>query len=163
VDARYDGGTGQIFGEIALPMSAGAFAAEPFAGLAYVHISRDRFSEQGDVAALSSHGADDDVGFSTLGVRFAWESRLRGTRIVPRASVAWQHAFGDVEATQVLSFAGAPSMTIAGTPLARNTARIEAGLDISLSPSATLGIVYNGEIASDIEDHGLSGRFSFRF
>ncbi|HRN83905.1 MAG TPA: hypothetical protein PK857_03725 [Hyphomicrobium sp.] len=49
-------------------------------------------------------------------------------------------------------------MTIAGTPLARNAALIEAGLDVSLSPSAMLGISYNAEIASNVEDHGVSGR-----
>ena len=54
-------------------------------------------------------------------------------------------------------------MTIAGTPLARNAALIEAGLDVSLSPSAALGIFYNAEIASDVEGHGVSGRLNWRF
>ncbi|HRN87474.1 hypothetical protein [Hyphomicrobium sp.] len=37
-------------------------------------------------------GNFQDVGVSTLGVRFAWETTLGGTRIVLRASFAWQHA-----------------------------------------------------------------------
>ena len=163
VDADYDGDTGQIFGEIALPLGAGALAYEPFANLAYVHVSTDRFTEQGGIAALTGFGGDQDVGYSTLGVRFALETTLGGARVVPRASFAWQHAFGDVDPTRSLAFSGAPGMTIAGTPLARNAALIEAGLDFALSPSATLGVSYNGEIASDIEDHGVSGRFNWRF
>lgn len=162
-EADYDGDTGQIFGEIALPLGAGAFAYEPFAGLAYVHVSTDRFAEQGGAAALSGFGGDESVGFSTLGLRFAWETTLGSMRVVPRASFAWQHAFGDVDPARALSFSGAPGMTIAGTPLARNAALIEAGLDFALSPSATLGIAYNGEIASDIEDHGVSGRLNWQF
>ena len=42
-------------------------------------------------------------------------------------------------------------------------ALIEAGRDVSLSPTATLGVSYNGEIASDVEDHGVSGRLDWRF
>ena len=163
VEADYGGDTGQIFGEIALPMGAGTLAYEPFAGLAYVHVSTDRFTEQGGIAALDGFGGDQNVGFSTLGIRFAAETTIGGTRVTPRASFAWQHAFGDVDPMRTLAFSGAPGMTIAGTPLARNSALIEAGLDVSLSPSATLGISYNGEIASDVEDHGVSGRLNWRF
>ena len=72
------------------------------------------------------------------------------------------HAFAGA-ACQAPAFSGAPGMTIAGTPLARNAALIEAGLDVSLSPSAALGIFYNAEIASDVEGHGVSGRLNWRF
>ncbi|WP_158412842.1 autotransporter domain-containing protein [Hyphomicrobium nitrativorans] len=164
VEADYDGDTGQIFGEIALPLTAGGLAYEPFAGLAYAHVSTDRFTEQGGAAALDGFGGSQDVGFSTLGIRFAATTRIGGTTVTPRASIAWQHAFGDTDPTRALAFAsGAPGMTITGVPLARNAALIEAGLDISLSPSATLGISYNGEIASDVEDHGVTGRMNWRF
>lgn len=164
VEANYDGDTGQVFGEIALPLGAGAFAYEPFAGLAYAHVSTDRFTEQGGAAALDGFGGSQDVGFTTLGIRFGATTRIGGTTVTPRASFAWQHAFGDTDPTRALAFsAGAPGMTISGVPLARDAALIDAGLDVSLSPSATLGISYTGEIASDVEDHGVSGRLSWRF
>ena len=164
VEADYDGDTGQIFGEVALPLSAGGFAYEPFAGLAYVHVSTDRFTEQGGAAALDGFGGSQDVGFSTLGIRFATTTQIGGTTVSPRASFAWQHAFGDTDPTRALAFAsGAPGMMIAGVPLARDAALIEAGLDVSLSSSATLGISYTGEVASDVEDHGVSGRLNWHF
>lgn len=164
IEADYDGDTGQIFGEIALPLMAGGIAYEPFAGLAYVHVSTDRFTEQGGAAALDGFGGSQDVGFSTLGIRFAATTRIGGTTVFPRAAFAWQHAFGDIDPTRAMAFSGvAAGMTIAGVPLARDAALIEAGLDISLSPSATLGVSYTGEIASDVEDHGVTGRLNWRF
>lgn len=164
VDADYDGDIGQIFGEIALPLRAGPFGYEPFAGLAYVHVSTDRFTEQGALAALDGFGGSQDVGFSTLGIRFAGPTTIGGATVIPRAKFAWQHAFGAVDTTRALAFAGGgPGFDVWGVPLARDTALIEAGLDISLSPAATLGISYNGEIASDVEDHGISGRLNWHF
>jgi len=164
VEADYDGDAGQIFGEIALPMSAGDLTFEPFANLAYVHVATDRFSEQGGVVALDGFSGEQNVGFSALGVRLATQSTIGAAVIVSRASFAWQHAFGDVVPTRALAFAGSGAdMTITGVPLARDTALIEAGLDISLSSSVTAGFSYNGEIASDVEDHGLSGRLHWQF
>lgn len=164
VEANYDGDTGQIFGEIALPLSSGRLAHELFANLAYVHVSTDRFTEHGGLAALDGFGGDQDVGFSTLGIRFATQAMIGGAVVVPRASFAWQHAFGDVDPTAALAFSGSgATMSIGGVPLARNSALIEAGLDINLSPAARLGVSYNGEIASNVEDHGISGRLNWRF
>ncbi|SFV26118.1 autotransporter domain-containing protein [Hyphomicrobium facile] len=54
IEANYGGDTGQIFGEMGLPMNAGSLAFEPFAGIAYVHVSTDRFSEEGGVATLGT-------------------------------------------------------------------------------------------------------------
>ena len=163
VEANYDGGTGQLFGEIALPLTAGNLAYEVFAGLAYVHVETDRFAEKGGDAALEGFGGDQDTGFSTVGVRFAWATTMGGMRVTPRASFAWQHAFGDIDPTRALAFADAPDMSISGTPIAKNSALIEVGLDLALSPDATLAISYNGEVARDAGDHGISGRLTWRF
>jgi outer membrane autotransporter protein len=159
VEASYDGDVGQIFSEIAMPLSAGKFAYEPFASLAYVHVSTDRFAEQGGIAALTGLGNSQDTGFATLGMRVA----AHLGNVIPRASVAWQHAFGDVDPLTGLALATGEAFGISGGPLARNAALIEAGLDIVIADGATLGVSYDGEIASDVEDHGVSGRFNWRF
>ncbi len=103
---------------------------------------------------------DDDVGMSVLGIRFAADAILGGVNQVPRASFGWQHAFGDVDPTRSSwrSLAVELARTISGAWLAPDSALIEAGLDIILSPEATLGITYNGEIRDRYEDHGVSGR-----
>ena len=164
VDASYNGDVGQLFAEAALPLHAGAVAYEPFANVAYVHVSTDRFTEQGGAAALDGFAANTSTGFTTLGLRVTGNAMFGDARIVPRASFGWQYAFGDINPVQALAFnAGGSAFGIAGVPLARNAALIDAGFDLFLAPDATLSLSYNGELAGDIEDHGVSGRLNWRF
>lgn len=159
VDASYNGDVGQVFGEMALPLSAGRIAYEPFANIAYVRVSADRFAEQGGDAALIGLGNSQNTGFTTLGLRLAAD----GGTVIPRASFAWQHAFGDVNPLTGLALGSGAAFGISGVPLARNAALIDAGLDFVIAQEATLGISYNGEIAGDIDDHGIAGRLNWRF
>ncbi len=48
-------------------------------------------------------------------------------------------------------------------PIARDSAFLEAGLDVKLAPDATLGVSYQGQVSSDVQDHGVSGRLDWRF
>ena len=50
----------------------GGMAVEPFAGLALVSIDGDSFRERGGaLASLRGSSTDQDVGYSTLGLRAA--------------------------------------------------------------------------------------------
>jgi outer membrane autotransporter protein len=163
--ARFGASTTQIFGEAGYPVTLGRFAAEPFAGLAYVHLDMDKIVETGGPAALTGAGSTQDEGFSTLGVRAATAYLMQnGMMLIPRASIAWQHLIGQRAPTAVLAFqstgAGFP---VAGVPLARDGALIEAGFDVRISPRATAGVFYTGQIASGVHDNGIKGRFSWLF
>jgi len=48
-------------------------------------------------------------------------------------------------------------------PLAEDSALVEAGLDLNLSPTATLGVSYSGQLASDLIDNAVKGRFTWLF
>ena len=52
---------------------------------------------------------------------------------------------------------------ITGVPLAEDTALIEAGLDLNLSPSATLGASYSGQFVDRVQDNAVKGRFTWLF
>jgi len=163
--ARYDGGTGQAFGEIGYGVALGNVAVEPFAGAAWVHLRTDAFSEHGGLAALAVAANTFEVGFSTLGVRAASMIPMGYDMIlVPRASAAWQHAYSDVTPTATLAFqsAGAPFM-IAGVPIARDSLLAEAGLDLNIGRNTTLGVSYVGQIASNVQDHAAKGKFTWKF
>lgn len=43
-------------------------------------------------------------------------------------------------------------LSIGGAPIARNTLVIEAGLDFALSPTATLGISYGGQLSAGVTE-----------
>jgi len=45
----------------------------------------------------------------------------------------------------------------------RNSAVIEAGFDLNLTPAATLGLSYTGQLASGAHDHGFKANLAVRF
>jgi outer membrane autotransporter protein len=162
--ASYDADTGQIFGEIAYPIVRGHAALEPFAGLAFVSIDTDNFRENGALAGLRGSGDDQDIGYSTLGLRAGATMHWGSARVTPHVSAAWQHAFEDVDTAAALAFASAGiGFTVNGVPLAEDTALIEAGLDLNLAPTATAGVSYAGQFGDGVSDSAVKGRFTWLF
>ncbi|WP_248313558.1 autotransporter domain-containing protein [Bosea sp. F3-2] len=159
----YDAGTAQVFGELGYRVDLGRVALEPFAGLAYVNLHTDGFNETGGAAALSARSDDTSLGYSTLGLRASTSFGLQGMDLTLRGGLAWRHAFGDVDPEATLAFAGSSSFTVAGLPIAKNAALVEAGLDLVISQSATLGVSYTGQLAEDAQDHAFKGVLAVRF
>jgi outer membrane autotransporter protein len=87
-----------------------------------------------------------------------------GMVLTPHASAAWQHAFGTVTPTAALAFEsnGAP-FTVAGVPLAQDTALIEAGFDLHVNTRVTVGVLYFGEFAGRVQDNSVKGNLIWRF
>ncbi|MBV8111234.1 MAG: autotransporter domain-containing protein, partial [Hyphomicrobiales bacterium] len=164
-NTRYGAAEGQAFGEVGYALSSGIVAAETFAGLAWVHLNTDNFTETGGVSALSGASNNSDVGYSTLGARWASNYPMAdGTILTPRASVAWQHAFGTVTPTAALTFRNTgQAFGIWGVPIARDAALVEAGGDLQVSAQATVGIFYAGQLATNAQDHSVKGNFTWRF
>src|SRR5258708_37528393 len=87
-----------------------------------------------------------------------------GMALIPRASVAWQHAFGDVTPTAALSFQSiGAGFNILGVPIARDAALVEAGGDLQLTAQAKIGVSYAGQLANSAHDHSVKGNFTWRF
>jgi outer membrane autotransporter protein len=164
--ARFNAGTGQVFGEVGYGTAVSSVAVEPFAGLAYVHLDTAGFTETGGASALSTSGANQDTGYSSLGVRAAAAYSLwNGMMLIPRASVAWQYAFGDINPVTALAFAGIPgsNFNVTGVPIARNAALIDAGADLRISPQAKVGFYYWGQQANTAHENGLRGTMTWMF
>jgi outer membrane autotransporter protein len=163
--ARYNAQEGQVFGELGYGMSFGDIAAEPFAGVAWLHLSTDGFTETGGVSALGGASGSDDVGYSTLGARWASNYLMaNGMMLMPRASLAWQHAFATLTPTTTLTLRNTgAAFGIWGVPIARDAALIEAGGDLQLSAQTKIGIYYAGQLATNAQDHSVKGNFTWRF
>jgi outer membrane autotransporter protein len=163
--AHFHGHVGQVFGEVGYGMTFGSVAVEPLAGLAYVHLHNGAFLESGGVAALSGSSVNENIGYSSLGLRAATALPLaNGTVLVPRGSLQWQHAFGDVIPAAALAFQGTgAAFSTAGVPIARDTALIESGFDWRFSPQARLGAYYQGELAAHAQAHAFKGTFNWNF
>ena len=167
--ASYAARTTQVFGEAGyrfdFATAIGARAAvEPFAGIAHVGFASDRFGEGGGAAALTGAGRSQGVTFTTLGVRGSAAFIIgSGLEVTARATLGWRHAFGGTASFTLLSFAGGAPFAIAGVPVARNAAVVEAGLDLALSPAATLGVSYGGQFGSGATDQTVKANLAVRF
>ncbi|WP_292190062.1 autotransporter domain-containing protein [Mesorhizobium sp.] len=163
LSADYDAGTAQVFGELAYKADAGHFKFEPFANLAYVSVRTDGFTETGGAAALTSAGSTTDATFATLGLRGSTDFALGGINATARGMLGWRHAFGDVTPISSFAFAGGDAFTIAGVPIARDAAVVEAGLDLNMSANATLGVSYSGQFGGGTVDQGAKVDLGIKF
>jgi outer membrane autotransporter protein len=157
-------GTAQAFGEIAYTMKAAGLAFEPFAGLAYVNLHTDGFSESGGAAALTAKGGGMETGYTTLGMRAEKVLVLRGeSSLVARASLGWRHAVGDVTPTSTLAFGGGTVFSVAGVPIDRDVAVLDFGLNARLARNVSLNASYAGQLGKFGQSHGLKAGFAVKF
>ena len=162
--ASYDADTGQLFGEVAYPTQMGDIALEPFAGLAYVSIDSDSFRERGGALASLRGNADQDVGYSTVGLRAATTMHWGEMLVTPHISAAWQHAFDDVTPGAALAFASTGiGFSIAGMPLAEDFVLLDTGLDFAISDRMTAGASYAGQFGDGVTDNAVKGQLTWLF
>ncbi|KAB2685788.1 autotransporter domain-containing protein [Brucella pseudogrignonensis] len=159
----YKAGTFQAFGDIGYQMHVDTFAFESFAALAYVQLRADEFDETGASAALHARRQTTDTSFTTLGLRASTDLTMLGSNTRARMTLGWRHAFGDTMPISALAFAGGESFDIVGTAIAKDSALIEAGLDMVVAPSTTLGLSYHGHLASGAKQNGFKADFTLRF
>jgi outer membrane autotransporter protein len=162
--AGYGANTAQVFGELGYNIALTQRAAiEPFAGLTLVDFRGNGFSEAGGAAALTAQARTTDVGFSTLGLRGAAGFDLAGMDASWKGSLGWRHVYGDVTPVTTFAFAGGDPFTVAGLPIARDAAAIDAGLDLGVARNVKVGIAYTGQIAKGFADHGAKAELNWKF
>lgn len=74
-----------------------------------------------------------------------------------RGSLGWRHAFGNTEPLAI------HASIVAGVPIMRDAALIEAGLDISITKNANLALSYQGYAAEQAVEHGLKVTLEVKF
>jgi outer membrane autotransporter protein len=163
VKGGYDGRTTQVFGELGYAMHYRALLFEPYAGLAYVRVSTDGFTESAGSAALTGLAANTDTSFATVGVRASVPLATAWSATVLKGGLGWRHAFQGVVPTAELAFAGGTPFTTAGAPIGRDALVVEAGLEAAWSNDVIVGIAYSGQYASNASDHGIKGQAIKRF
>ncbi len=88
---------------------------------------------------------------------------LGGINATARGMVGWRHAFSDTTPLSTFAFAGSDPFSIAGIPIARDAAIVEAGLYFDLSPKATLGFAYQGQFAGSDTQNALNASLKVAF
>ncbi|MEZ2329717.1 hypothetical protein AB6802_08340 [Mesorhizobium sp. RCC_202] len=61
------------------------------------------------------------------------------------------------------AFDGGAPFAVSGVPIARDAAVLEAGLDLTLTPSAKLGIAYCAQLGSGSNDQSVQADLSLKF
>ena len=163
LSASYSARTLQAWGEAAYSIETGAARFEPFANLTYVSLSTDGFTESGGAVALTAASNTVGATFTTLGLRAETAVSLGGADATLRGMVGWRHAFGGAPTAQVAFASGGDAFTIAGVPLAQDTLVLDAGFDVNLTESATLGFAYGGQFGSGVQDHSASLSLNVHF
>ncbi|MFB9262812.1 autotransporter outer membrane beta-barrel domain-containing protein [Bradyrhizobium erythrophlei] len=162
--AGYGANTAQVFGEVGYRIDLTRRAAlEPFAVLAYVNVQGHGFAERGGAAALTVASTNTGVGFSTLGLRGAFGLEVAGLDATLKGMLGWRHGYGDVTPTTAMTLAGSNVFTVAGLPIARDAAAIDAGFDLNLARNVTFGVAYTGQIARRVQDNGVKADLSWKF
>lgn len=163
LSANYKAQTTQLFTDLGYRIDAGSVSLEPFAALAYVNVHSNGFTEAGGLAALSAQGEREDVTFSSLGLRATGELKAGALTLAPYGTLAWRHAWGTTVSETLLSFDGSDAFSVAGVPLARNSALIEAGLLAPLSSHVSLGLSYAGQFGDGQRSQGIKGNLTVKF
>jgi outer membrane autotransporter protein len=161
--ADYHAATMQVFSEFGYRLETRAAAFEPFANLAYVNLRREGFSERGGAAALTSTGENTGTAFTTFGLRASSEFAIGTVKADLRGTLGWRHAFDNVTPFSSFAFAGGSAFNIAGVPIARDAAVVDAGLDFAIAKGTTVGIFYNGQFGNAAVDQSIRGNFVIKF
>lgn len=152
--ANYGARTTQAFGEISAPFGP----LRPFAGVDFVNVATDGFTESGGSGALSVAGSSRSVTFTTLGLR----ASAPVGNMTAHGSVGWRHAFGAIAAASDMTIQGNP-FAVAGVPVAASAAVIGAGIDFAVSERFRLGLSYAGTVSTDVQQHGARATANLKF
>jgi outer membrane autotransporter protein len=163
LSADYDAQTTQAYGDLGYDIDVGSATFTPFAGLAYVSLDTADFKEKGGDAALKVEGDVTAATLSTLGLRASSTFEAGGVALTLDGMLGWQHSFDEVTPTSSARFAGSDSFTVAGVPLARDLAIVEAGMSAAVSEALSLGISYSGRFGDGVEDQGVDANLRVKF
>jgi len=155
--ADYNGNAAQVFTELGYALPVGAHSVlEPYAGLAWLNQHTQGFSESGGAAALSGNSQTDSVTTFTLGLRGKTQLTWGADKSVTVfGGLGWRHASGDTTPDRKLAFIQGSGATfrVAGAPIARNAAVVDAGLEASVGRMTSMGLSYSGQFGDGNTDH----------
>ncbi len=163
LSAGYDARTFQSFGELGYEFETDFARFEPFINLAHIHVGTDGFVESGGAAALTGASGAYGVTFTTLGIRT--ETAIDLGQVGARLSgmLGWRQALGDTVPRSTLALTGSDAVTIAGSPISRDALALDAGLDLDLTSSASVGLFYQGVFSSSARDDVFTAWLDVRF
>ena len=156
LSADYAANSAEAFGKLSHNFDLGVVSLAPYASLAYVLQSTDGFTESGGAAAISSESSIVNATFATLGTSVDRKFAVGdGMLLTVTGGLGWRHAMGTAP-DDTHALAGGTSFSVLGTPLAGDTAVLDAALNLDISANNKLDLAYSGQVGAGSQTHGLS-------
>jgi outer membrane autotransporter protein len=161
INAKYDVDTYGLQAMTGYDMNVNGYDVTPEAGLRYVHISQDAYT---DDAGQRVSANDLDILTAVAGAKVAKDFELsNGMNIRPEARLAMTYDLANDKSNSVVSLANGSAYTVEGDALDRFG--IEAGLGVTADIRDNLSVSagYEGKFRDHYEDHTglLSAKYKF--
>ena len=101
--------------------------------------------------------------FAAVGVHAHSDFVLAGKDTRVRGTLGVRHAWGNLSQNRTMAFESSSSFTVAGAPLARNTALVGLQAEMALSRYSALVLGYKGEYGSGSRDQSASVKVRWAF
>ena len=152
----------QIFGEAAYTgLNFGSVSIEPYAGLAWMHLSTDDFSNDIGGVKVSTKFESQNLAVSSLGARVKVPFEVGPAKLKAVADVNWTQYMGDTRGKAKLQ-SGALNAKIRSEKLSA-VAAVGVRLEAQLSKRAALGVSYYGAYGGKIKSNGVGATFKLAF
>lgn len=162
--SHQDQALGQVFFRGGWRVETQQARLEPYAGITHVAATSGAFAETGGSAALTGGEKTDSETFMTLGLRAVLPAAFGDTRLSGWSDIGWEHAFNTVLPLQALTLQDAgQGFAVAGAPLDRDTASVQAGVDLAIAADAALRLGYDGSFGTRAQSHAIRGGVMLKF
>ena len=166
--ADYDGWQGFSYLERGLMFRPNRISViQPYAGLQYVYIEQDGFTEDGGALALQVDESDSHSLRGSLGLRVRSVLDTSGWRrfVTPETRIGWLHEFLDTSTLVNSQFAGigGTGFTSQGLDLGRDWVTAGAGLSVQLNQFTDVQFDYNTQINEHQDLHIGSMQVNYRW
>jgi fibronectin-binding autotransporter adhesin len=154
--ARFNDGDANLFGEVGYRLGGPGASLEPFAGVSYDDLTVAGAREQGGAAALEVGAQTREAVSTRLGLRASTDTTVGGDTLSLYGSLAWRHAFDDVNGAAQVAFEGTgQAFAINGAPIAQNAGEITAGVSSKVYGHGRVDLAYSGAVAQREQDHSI--------
>jgi outer membrane autotransporter protein len=128
----------------------GHFKYGPIAGIQYVNLGINSFTEDGPTA-LNVQSQSDDSFRSQLGFEARYAVQAGSVCLVPHASATWQHEYldGNHDITSQFNSVGTDAFTVQTSPTDHDSAVIDVGVNVDVARNVTFFTDYQTEVGAE--------------
>lgn len=161
----YTGWAASAAAEVAYELGAGEFAVEPYARLEFAHVATDGFEESGAGAAdLSSDGSSYSRLDAQAGARLSRSYELdSGVTVRPSLGIGYIRNVSGETAASAHRFAGGDDFEVSAARTGRDSAAIDARINVAFSAKAEGSVFYRGLLSEMDYDQLVGASFRIAF